>query len=110
MQIHKNIREIRQQKAISQKLIADALNADISVVSNIENGKRELRVCELEAIANVLGMSVVDLITYPKKYIEASAIDESPIEAVLQIRLRKDKKDQVLKLIFGDNNIEILNK
>ena len=33
-----------------------------------------------------------------------------PVEAVLQIRLSKDKKDQVMKLVFGENNIEILNK
>ena len=32
------------------------------------------------------------------------------VEAVLQIKLKKDKKDQVLRLVFGDNNIEILNK
>ncbi len=35
---------------------------------------------------------------------------EEPVEAILQIRLRKEKKDQVLRLVFGDNNIEILNK
>ena len=33
-----------------------------------------------------------------------------PVEAILQIKLQKDKKDQVLRLVFGDNNIEILNK
>lgn len=37
-------------------------------------------------------------------------IGEEPVEAILQIKLKKDKKDQVLKLVFGDNNIEILNK
>lgn len=28
----------------------------------------------------------------------------------LTIELKKEKKDQVLKLIFGDNNLEIINK
>lgn len=36
--------------------------------------------------------------------------NEEPIKATLQIELKKDKKDQVLKLVFGDNNLEILNK
>jgi transcriptional regulator with XRE-family HTH domain len=39
----KNIKDIRIEKSIGQQVIADALNLDISAVSNIENGKRELR-------------------------------------------------------------------
>lgn len=65
---------------------------------------------ELEIISNVLGVSVVDLITYPKKYVESDMVNDEPMEAILQVRLRKDKKDQVLKLVFGENNIEILNR
>lgn len=110
MDIAKNIREIRLQKSINQKDIADALHVDDAVVSNIERGKRELKVCELEIISNVLGVSVVDLITYPKKYVESDMVNDEPMEAILQVRLRKDKKDQVLKLVFGENNIEILNR
>lgn len=37
-------------------------------------------------------------------------VNDEPMEAILQVRLRKDKKDQVLKLVFGENNIEILNR
>lgn len=110
MDIAKNIREIRLQKSINQKYIADALHVDDAVVSNIERGKRELKVSELEIISNVLGVSVVDLITYPKKYVESDMVNDEPMEAILQVRLRKDKKDQVLKLVFGENNIEILNR
>ena len=36
--------------------------------------------------------------------------EQEPVEAILQIKLKKDKKDQVLKLVFGENDIEILNK
>ena len=55
-------------------------------------------------------MREIDLITYPEIFIKTTEKEEDPVEAVLQIKLRKDKKDQVLKLVFGDNNIEILNK
>ena len=110
MNIKRNIKELRIQKSVNQQEIADALNVDVSVISNIENGKRELKVKVLEIIANVLGVSVVDLITYPKKYVEKITNDDEPAEVVLQIKLKKDKKDQVLKLVFGENNIEILNK
>ena len=69
-----------------------------------------MKVKELEIISNVLGISVIDLITYPKKYVEKNSSEEEPVEAILQIKLKRDKKEQVLKLVFGDNNIEILNK
>lgn len=110
MDIVKNIRKIRLQKSLNQSVIADALGVDTAVVSNIENGKRELKVSELEKIASALSVSVVDLITFPKTYVEITSDTPDPIEAVLQIRLRKDKKEQVLKLVFGENNLEILNK
>ena len=36
--------------------------------------------------------------------------DENELKATLTIELTKEKKDQVLKLVFGENNLEILNK
>ena len=108
MNVVKNIREIRLQKSISQSAIADELGVDVAVISNIEKGKRELRVSELEKIAKVLRMSVIDILTYPKIFVESTSNTLEPVEAILQIRLQKDKKDQVLKLVFGENNLEIL--
>lgn len=110
MEIYEAIKVIRLQKAINQQVIADALNLDVAVVSNIENGKRELRVKELEIISKALGIPVIDLFTYPDKYVKTTQKEEEPIEAVLQIKLRKEKKEQVLKLVFGENDIEILNR
>lgn len=110
MDIAKNIREIRLQKSINQQEIADALGVDVAVVSNIEKGKRDLKVKELEIISNVLSISVIDLITYPKRYIEVSLNEEKPADVFLQLRLSKDKREQVLKLVFGENNIEIFNR
>lgn len=111
--IIQNIKEIRLKKSISQQAIADELGVDVSAVSNIENGKRELKVSELAIIANILCVRVIDLFTYPKKFVESEGGDREnsePLEAILQIKLRRDKQDQILKLVFGDNNLEILNK
>ena len=55
-------------------------------------------------------MRAIDIITYPLVYMEPAQCEPEAVEAVLQIKLKKDKKDQVLRLIFGDNDIEILNK
>jgi transcriptional regulator with XRE-family HTH domain len=111
MDIVKNILKIRKEKGIAQEVIADALGADTSVISNIENGKRELKVSELEKIAKVLGVDALYLITYPEIYEKKQqGQKQEPVEAILQIKLMSDKKDQVLKLVFGENNLEIFNK
>jgi hypothetical protein len=59
-------------------------------------------------------MDVINIITYPKKYVDSSSVLENVLcideKVVLQIELKKEKKDQVLKLVFGENNVEILNK
>lgn len=109
MKVIENIKRIRLEKGIPQKLLADALSVDDSVISNIEKGKRELKVSELEIIAKCLGVEVIDLFTYPQKYVPEGK-EPDDIEAILQIRLKKDRKEQVLKLVFGDNNLEILNR
>ncbi len=67
------------------------MNVDIAVISNIENGKRELKVRELEIIANCLEVGVVDLFTYPRKYVPTSDIHEE-ITASLVIQLKQEKK------------------
>ena len=110
MNLAGNIKEIRLQKSINQQVIADALNVDVASVSNLENGKREIRFREIEKIANVLGVSVVDLITYPKKYVEVKENEDQDVEAVLMIKLKESKKRLILKSILGDENLEVLNQ
>ena len=109
MNVVKNIIEIRRNKGVNQYSISDALNVDVSVVSNIENGKRELKVSELGKIANALGVDILYLFTYPDKY-EKKETRKEPVEAILQIKLQADKRDQILKLVFGDKNLQILDK
>ena len=111
MKTYEAIKEIRTAKSMNQQVIADLLNVDVAVISNIEKGKRDLRISEIEKISNLFGMSLVDLITYPDVYVKKDAEeDKEPIESVLQIRLRKNKKDEVLRYILGDNNYELIVK
>ncbi len=55
-------------------------------------------------------MREIDIITYPEIYVSQKETKEENVEVVLQMKLKKDKKDQVLSLVFGENNLEILNK
>jgi transcriptional regulator with XRE-family HTH domain len=110
MDIIKNILAIRKEKGITQEVIADALFVDTSVISNIEKGKRELRVSELEKIANALGVDVVFLITYPYKYEKKREGEEKIPKMILQVELEDDVKADVVKLSFGDRVLEIKNE
>lgn len=104
-----NILKILKTTDLKRSAIAAEAFTEPTALSKVLSGQRRLTVNELANIANAFGMSPLDLITYPVKYVPAEK-NEEPTEVYLQLRLTKEKKDQVLKLVFGENNIEILNK
>lgn len=66
---------------------------------------------QISNIAINLGLREIDLYTYPDVYEKPGQKKfDDEIRASLTIELNKSKKDQVLKLVFGENNLEILNK
>lgn len=111
-EVVKNIIQIRNIKGFTKREMAKGLNINEASYGRIESGAIALSYSHLAQIAKMFDMSVVDLIAYPAKMVEEteSGKKEEPLEAILQIKLRRDKQDQVLKLVFGDNNLEILNK
>lgn len=107
--IIENLRKIMRDRGLTQTTLAEYACTSPSQFSKILNGSVQLSLDQISNLANSLSMSEIDLISYPDKYVKVGTGPE-PLEAILQIRLSKDKKDQVLKLVFGENNIEILNK
>ncbi len=106
-----NIRKIMNDRGLKQSTIAEYADTTPSQFSKILKGDVNLSLTQLSNIANRLAIREIDIITYPDIYVKkGNAEDDSPVEAILQIRLRKEKKEQVMKLVFGENNIEILNK
>lgn len=106
MDVIKNIREIRLQKGITQQVIADALNVDFSVVSNIEKGKRELKVKELDKIANALGVDLIYLFTYPKHYVAADSLQRNDSVSIT-FEVSPAKRDALLKMVMEDSVLNI---
>lgn len=111
-EVVKNIIQIRNIKGLTKREMARGLNINEASYGRIESGAIALSYSHLAQIAKTFDMSVIDLIAFPRKMVEEAKSDKNddPLEAVLQIKLRRDKQDQVLKLVFGDNNLEILNK
>lgn len=106
-----NIRKIIADKGFTQVAASELIGTSPSQLSKILSGEVQISVWQISNFATELKMDIIDVFTYPDKYIKAG--DDSkkePIEAILQIKLRNDKKEQVLRLVFGDNNLEILNK
>lgn len=106
--INENLKEIITDKNLSQSKVAEYAGVSASQFSRVLQGNVQLSLSQLSNIAKGLSMREIDIITYPDKYSPIS--DDEPNEVLLQIKLSKEKKDQVLKLVFGENNIEILNR
>ena len=110
-QILSNIAEIRKSKNLSQELIADEMKISQAQYARFERGATKSDLKTLLKFCDAVSIDFVDLVTYPDIYVNSKELgyERDPIEAVLQIKLQHDKKDQVLKLVFGEHNLEIFN-
>ncbi|MCL4482213.1 MAG: helix-turn-helix transcriptional regulator [Bacteroidetes bacterium] len=110
--INEQLKFIRETKGLSQEELAEKVHKSQSAYARIEKGKTKTDFDTLTDFADFFELSVIDVITYPEKWgpLGIAQAEEEIAKVVLQIELKKEKKDQVMKLVFGDNNIEILNK
>lgn len=108
--IVQNLVKIKNEKNFTQKAIGQMGGIDESQFSRVLNGSVGLSMDQLEDIASGLGMNVIDIITYPEVYVPEKSIPDNDVDAVLMVRLKDGKKQEILRSVFGDENIEILNK
>jgi len=69
------IREIREQRNITQSELAEALGVSKSVISKYETGRLEPSISRLQKIAEVLGVSVETLLRDKTDYISLASDD-----------------------------------
>lgn len=110
--IIQQLRNIMNTLNIKQSTLAEYADVTSSQFSKIMNYKVALSLHQLSNIATKLNMREIDIYTYPYKYVnpESNQRQDIGVKATLSIELSPDKKDQVLKLVFGENNLEIFNK
>lgn len=53
-------------------------------------------------------MELIDLFTYPEKFRPVNEAKDE-MTASITIQLKDEKKEQALKLLFGDKNLKLLN-
>lgn len=105
-----NIRKIIAERNLKQSAVGDMANISESQFSRVLKGQVQLSLNQLANIASGLGLRAIDIITYPEVYVSQTEREDNCPEVLLQLKLRKEKKNQVFKLLFGDNDIDIINK
>lgn len=108
-----NLRKIMRDKKLTQATMAQYAQTTPSQFSKILNGSVQISIWQLSNIATSLSVNIIDIFTYPKIFIDLDSIrldSRQEVKATLTIELGQEKKDQVFRFIFGDNDVKILNK
>ena len=103
------LRQIMVDKRITQATLADYANVEPSQFSKIINGKVALRVSHLANIASNLGMSIIDIISYPDVY-EKKEIGSEKIKTSVTIEIEGNTKEQILRILSKENLFDFLIK
>lgn len=114
-EILRNIRAIRESRGFSQEQMADLMKISQSQYARFERGATKADLETVFKFCENINFRVIDLITYPKVFIDPAIMDvlkpnNNEIKATLQIELEAGKREEVLKLVLGENYLEIFNK
>ena len=72
--IMQNIESIRKEKGIKQEVIAKILGISQSAYSNYVNRNNDITLSRLSHICEALDVTLIDVITYPDKYVSRDEI------------------------------------
>ena len=98
MKLYEKIAQIREAKRISRAEIATALNMSSQSYWNIETGKTEITVSRLGQIAQILGVSVVELLTNEAQKVEDSEEVEKLKKRIEELEYDKEFLQDSLKI------------
>lgn len=106
------LKEIRESKGLSTYQVAEKMNITQSSYSRLERGSTKIDLERLELFAEVLGMSLIDVLAYPEHYINVKDIAKEmkayEPDVMVQFKVKEEKREAVLKAILGEKNIELL--
>lgn len=97
--IIRNIEAIRKEKRINQEVIAAELGIVQSSYSSYITRESDIKYSRLSQISNILGVSVIDIITWPEKWVPETSVKQCEACA---------EKDKIIKNL--NNYIEVLEK
>lgn len=88
--IQKNIRAILAERGIMQKQLAAKLGMTDQALSNWFTRKDDLSFTQIQRICEAAGVEIVDVVTYPDKYVKESEATEPYCENCRE-------KDKIIK-------------
>ncbi len=110
--IHKvisNLNKIQINSGLTKSSFALTIGYPESKWNKISNGHQNLSIDELSNIAEKLSMREIDIYTYPNKYYLPDDKNDD-VKVIVSLEVKNSIKSKVLKDVFGNQNIEILNK
>ena len=106
------IKELRESRKLSTYQVAKLMKIPQATYSRFERGASKIDLERLELFAKAMGMSVVDVIVYPERYINVRDISKEmkvyEPDVMIQLKVRGDKRDAVLATVLGKDNLELL--
>jgi len=57
-----NLKKLREEKGLKQSALASQLSVSVQTLSAIENGKKDIRLSQLQKIVSCLNVSIIDLL------------------------------------------------
>ena len=98
------IREMVEEKGFSNAEFARQIGVQRQNIVKTVFEKPSLDTNMLCTISEVLGCNLFD-------YFKSNAAnDKTELKATITIEMGKEKKDRTVRFVFGENDIEILNK
>ena len=104
------IEEIRKAYGLTTYQMAEKMAITQASYSRFERAVTKTDLNRLEQFGEVLGLSVVDIITYPEKFVpKQNVVTKKDIpEVTIQLKLSENKRDAVLNTVFGVSGVEII--
>ncbi len=100
--ILENIKSIRQKNGYGQEYMAERLGMSQAGYALWEKGSRDLSYNNLLRIAEILGCSVIDIITYPKKYVDPTTLPSEHEKVCITFEVNPQQRDYLLHLVMED--------
>lgn len=107
-QLRSSIAKLMQDKGITRTSLGQIMHTDSSQVSRILNGEANFTLRHVELIADYFNLRAIDIFTYPDLFTKQGA-EGSSTDVLIQLRLSNEKKEQVLRALLNDSNIEIFS-
>lgn len=83
--LHENFKDIRRFYRYTQERLADEMGMIVKTVQRIEKGTRKLQIDELQKLGSIFNLTLVDIISWPEKWVPEKQPYKMPSENINQV-------------------------